>query len=62
MAQFTDPDVIRIREKIDQLGLKKKAVAEQAGIHYVYFSYIINGTRPLTESVKEKVFKILDLQ
>jgi len=59
--QSVDPDVDRINERIKQLGMKKRAVAEKAGITNVHLSYILNGVRPLTANVKECIFFVLGL-
>lgn len=61
MVQSTDPDIIRVIDKINQLGLKKKAVAHKAGITAVYLSYILNGTRKLTPDIKDKLFSVLEI-
>ncbi len=61
MAVSTQDDIDRIRKRIKELGMKNKAVAEKAGIHEVYFSYILNGTRPLTAEVMDKVFSVLGM-
>ena len=61
MTKSSDPDVLQIINQIDQSGLKKKAVAEMANITSVHLSYILNGTRNLTEELKDKLFSILEL-
>ncbi len=61
MAQSSDPDVLRIIDKINNSGLKKKMVAEKAGISPVHLSYILNGTRSLTDSMKDTLFSVLEI-
>jgi len=61
MTLSNDPDVLRIINQIDNSGLKKKAVAEMANISAVHLSYILNGTRSLTDEVKRKLFRALEL-
>ena len=62
MDKSVDPDIDRIEKRIKQLGMKKMAVAEKAGITNVYLSYILNGVRPLTKNVREDIFFVLGLQ
>ena len=62
MTQSSDPDVQRIIRKIETSGLKKKSVAEKAGISQVHFSYILNGTRSLTDDMKESLFSVLEIE
>ena len=61
MAQSITPDIDRIKDRINQLGMKKQAVAEKAGITNVHFSRILNGVMPLTDDVREKVFFVLGI-
>jgi len=61
VEQPINPDVIRIDDRIRQLGMKKKAVAQKAGITNVHLSYILSGSRPLTEDVRESIFFVLGL-
>ena len=62
MAQFSDPDIERISNRIRELGMIQKAVAQKAGINPVYLSYILNGKRPLTSNVREVLFFVLDIR
>ena len=61
MTQSSDPDVQRIIRKIETSGLKKKSVAKRAGLSQVHFSYILNGTRALTDDVREILFSVLEI-
>ena len=61
MTQSSDPDIQRIIKEIEKLGIKKKSVAEKAGISQVHFSYILNGLRPLTDEVKKDLFDLLEI-
>jgi len=61
MTQSNDPDIRKIIDQIENSGLKKKAVAEMAGISPVHLSYILNGTRALTAGMKDILFSVLEL-
>ncbi len=61
MTQSNDPTIQRIISRIEELGLKKKSIAEKAGISQVHFSYILNGIRPLTDDLKEIIFSVLEI-
>ena len=54
-------DLTRIKERLRILDDKKKKVAKIIGITDVYLSYILNGKRPLTNNVKDKLFEYLGL-
>ena len=62
MTQSSDPNIQRIIQEIEKLGIKKKSVAEKAGISQVHFSYILNGTRPLTDEMKKDLFDLLEIE
>ncbi len=55
-------DLSRILEQLRILDDKKKKVAKTIGITDVYLSYILNGKRPLTDSVRRKLFEYLGFE
>lgn len=55
-------DLKRIIRKIKREDLKKKKIAKDIGITDVYLSYMLNGKRPLTKNMKEKLFNHLNLK
>lgn len=55
-------DLERVLEKLKILDDKKKKVAKTIGITDVYLSYILNGRRPLTSKMKNKLFDYLGLE
>ncbi|MFA8433445.1 MAG: hypothetical protein ACEPOZ_02915 [Marinifilaceae bacterium] len=61
MKQELQDDLARIKERLRILDDKKKKVAKIIGITDVYLSYILNGKRPLTSNVKNKLFDYLGL-
>lgn len=48
-----------IKQRIEDLGLKKQKVAEDCGITRNYFSNILNGKRPLSDFVRDRIKKVL---
>ena len=44
-----------IKKAINCSGLKQKRIAAACGITEVYLSYILNGMRPLTNNVRDKL-------
>ncbi|WP_372752084.1 helix-turn-helix domain-containing protein [Labilibaculum sp.] len=61
MKNEVQNDLVRIKDRLRILDDKKKKVAKIIGITDVYLSYILNGKRPLTTTVKSKLFDYLGL-
>jgi len=61
MKSKVQEDLQRIKERLRILDDKKKKVAKVIGITDVYLSYILNGKRPLTSNVRNKLFDYLGL-
>jgi len=47
------------KEIIKEKGLKKRWIADKIGVSRVLFSYYINGTRSMPESVEKQLKAIL---
>ena len=54
-------DLSKIKAMITATGLKKSHIADQIGISKVYLSYVLNGKKPLSANVKEKLFTYFDM-
>ncbi len=50
---------MNFKEEINKTGLKKKAIAEKLGISKVYLSYLLNGKRPFTPELEDRLKNIL---
>lgn len=61
MEPKREDDLYRIKERLRILDDKKKKVAKIIGVTDVYLSYILNGKRPLTTNVRDKLFDYLGL-
>ena len=61
MKQEVQDDLVRIKDRLRILDDKKNKVANIIGVTDVYLSYILNGKRRLTTTVKSKLFDYLCL-
>jgi predicted transcriptional regulator len=54
MTEIVSPAIDDLKKMVEEKG-SKKAAAEALGIHPSYVGELINGTRPLTDTVLEKL-------
>jgi len=54
-----ESDLDKINKEI--IRYKKKTVSEDLGCSAGHLSYVLNGRRPLTQEMKEKLFEYLKI-
>jgi transcriptional regulator with XRE-family HTH domain len=49
----------QIKNKITEIGIKQKKIAELAGCNAVHLNGALNGTKDLSESLRMKLIEVL---
>jgi len=54
-------DIDKINNRIKATGLKKTYVAQLANVSLTHLSYVLNGHKPLSLSLKLRLFAVLGI-
>jgi predicted transcriptional regulator len=54
-------DLEKVKDKIEELGVKKSFVAKKIGITNVMFSYYLNGRKSISKEKEFELQKFLNL-